>query len=152
MRLNANDRRFIQRLVARGGRLTASQIENIVRRYENTMLMVRGLRIARTETINAIEAGKYEAWRQGMEKSGIPDRFLLKRWVHTGRAAFDRPEHQAMNGDIVRGIETAFVSPDGIMLRYPHDTSLGAGASHVINCRCRADYSIDKEGLLEWRA
>jgi hypothetical protein len=151
MRLNANDRRFIQRVIARGGRLSSSQIENIVRRYENTMLMVRGLRIARTETINAIEAGKYEAWRQGMEKSGTPDRFLLKRWVHTGRAAFDRPEHQAMSGDIVRGIETAFVSPDGIMMRYPHDTSLGAGASHVINCRCRADYSIDKEGLLEWR-
>jgi hypothetical protein len=152
MKLTPRDRAFIQRVIARGDRLTAAQIEGILRRYENTMLMARGMRIARTETINAIESGKADAWREGMEKAGIPDEFLLKKWVHTGRAAIDRPEHEAMSGQVVRGIETAFVSPDGIMMRYPHDTTLGAGAEHTINCMCRADYSIDKKGLLEWRA
>ena len=151
MKLNGSDKALIRRVIDREGRLTAKQIEAILRRYENNLLMVRGLRIARTETINAIESGKHDAWLQGMEQSGIPDQFLIKRWVHTGRAVMDRPEHEAMNGQIVRGINGAFLSPDGIMFRYPHDASLGAPAEHIINCRCRADYSIDKKGLLEWR-
>jgi hypothetical protein len=152
MKLNGSDKALIRRVIDRDGRLTAKQIETILRRYENNLLMVRGLHIARTETINAIEAGKHDAWLQGMEKAGIPDQFLIKRWVHTGRAVIDRPEHEAMNGQSVRGVNSAFVSPDGIMFRYPHDTSMGAPAEHIINCRCRADYSIDKKGLLEWRA
>jgi len=148
MKLNARDKAFIRRLGDK--RLTQAQIDNIVRRYENNLLMVRGRRIARTETRNAIESAKYEAWRQGLEKTGIPEEFLVRTWVHTGRAMFDRPWHQSFSGTSVRGLNVPFVLSSGAALLHPHDTSYGAGAREVIQCECRCDYEVDRKGLKEW--
>ena len=48
-----------------------------------------------------------------------------------------------MNGQVVQGLDTPFVSPSGAMLRYPGDTSMGAGADEVAGCRCDDDLRID---------
>lgn len=151
MKLTARDKQFIRRIVSQGRTLTQSQIDGMLRRYENNLLLVRGRRIARTETKNAIEAGKIEAWRQGLEKTGIPEQFIIKKWIHTGRAAIDRIEHIAMNGDEVRGLETAHVLPSGAQMLHPHDATLGAGARDIVNCECREDYRIDILGLRRWQ-
>lgn len=48
-----------------------------------------------------------------------------------------------LNNQEVRGMDLAFQSPTGAMLRYPGDTSLGAGAGEIINCRCDVEYNFD---------
>lgn len=151
MKLNKRDKATLRRMIDKDKTPNATQIDALLRRYENNLLMVRGRRIARTETVNAIEMGKYEAWRQGLEKTGIPERFIIRTWVHTGRALMDRPEHMMMNGDEKRGLQSPHIMPDGALLLHPHDNSFGAGARHNINCECREDYRIDKVGLRAWR-
>jgi hypothetical protein len=151
MKLNERDKATLRRMIDAGKMPTTPQIDNLLRRYENNLLMVRGRRIARTETVNAIEMGKYEAWKQGLEKTGIPEQFVIRKWVHTGHALRDRTEHIAMNGDEKRGLQIPHTMPDGASLLHPHDTSFGAGPEHIVNCECREDYTIDKAGLREWR-
>lgn len=152
MKINARDAALIRRANAQGRRLTASQIEGIARRYENNILLVRGRRIARTETRNATEAGKYEAWQQGLEKTGVPEQFVIREWIHTGRALRDRPDHLMMHKSTERGLNVPFVLPDGTAMLHPHDNSYGAGPEHIINCECEARYTVDKKGLALWRA
>lgn len=150
MKLNARDKEFIRRLLASGKPMTQAQIDGMLRRYENNLLMVRGRRIARTETQNAIEAGRYEAWQQGLEKTGVPERFVTRTWVHTGRAVMDRPDHMAFSGSQVSGLTMPFVLPSGARMRHSHDTELGAGAKDVVSCECRTDYRIDRKALMSW--
>ena len=152
MKLNNRDKDTLRRLISAGKTLTAPQIDNLLRRYENNLLMSRGRKIGRTETINAIEMGKYEAWKQGLEKTGIPEKFIVRKWVHTGRALRDRPDHVIMNGDEKRGLQSPHTMPDGVLMLHPHDTSYGAGPNHIVHCECREDYRIDKKGLKLWRA
>ena len=144
-------RKMLEKAIAENRTISASQIAMIERNYERNALMSRGLTIARTEVQKAIEEGKYEAWKQGLEKTGVPERFVVREWRHTGRAAFDRPWHQAFHGTKVRGLQVPFVLPSGAALMHPHDTSWGATAGEIINCMCQCRYSIDKKGLRAWR-
>ena len=148
------DRRFdklIKSSVATGKPLTMAQIDRIAGQYSDKLLKSRGLTIARTETSRAIEEGKYEAWKQAIEKTGIPEQFVLRTWNHTGRGIKDRPSHIAMHGKSMRGLTMPFVLNDGTAMITPHDTTYGAGADHLINCQCVADYSIDRKGIAAWR-
>ena len=144
-------RAMLEKAIAENRTISAAQIAMIERNYERNALMSRGLTIARTEVQKAIEEGKYEAWKQGLEKTGVPERFVIREWRHTGRAVHDRPWHQAFHGTKVRGLQVPFVLPSGAALMHPHDTSWGAGAAEIINCMCQCRYSIDKKGLRAWR-
>ena len=53
-----------------------------------------------------------------------------------------RDSHADLNGVEV-GLDEAFDSPTGARMMHPGDTSLGAGAEDVINCRCMPEYRID---------
>lgn len=153
--MTRRDKRFdktIRKAAETGKPLTQGQIDRMLSRYEDRLVQSRGLVIARTETITAIEQGKAEAWRQGLEKTGLPEEVVLRTWVHTGRALKDRPSHQIMNGMTVRGLSDPFIFADGGVMRYPHDNALGAGPEHIVNCMCRADYRVDRERLKAWRA
>jgi len=152
--MTRRDKRFdatIKKAIDENKSLSAEQINRMVQRYSDRLLQTRGLIIAKTEVQKAIEEGKYEAWKQGLEKTGVPERFIIRKWRHTGRAMNDRPDHIMMNNREMRGLNFPFVLPDGTPMLHPHDTSLGAGASHVIGCMCQAEYRIDKKGLREWR-
>lgn len=144
-------RAMIEKAMKDGRALTAAQIARIEQNYERNALLSRGLTIARTETLKAIEEGKYEAWKQGLEKTGVPEQFIIREWRHTGRAVHDRPWHQAANGMKVRGLQVPFVLSSGAAMLHPHDTSWGAGAGEVINCMCQCRYTVDKKGLKAWR-
>lgn len=148
------DRRFdklIKSSAATGKPLTMAQIDRIAGQYADKLLKSRGLTIARTEAARAVEEGKFEAWKQGLEKTRIPDRFVIRTWNHTGRGVKDRPSHVAMHGKMVRGLTMPFVLNDGAALLHPHDTTYGAGAENIINCMCVADYSIDRKGVAAWQ-
>lgn len=81
--------------------------------------------IARTELMQAQNEGNIAA----LEASG--EQYV--QWVSSltdgGRG------HQTLNRKI-RRLGDAFTLPDGKRMRYPGDTSLGAGVGHIANCRC----------------
>jgi hypothetical protein len=149
------DMRFdtVIKKAARDGKpLSLAQIDRITAQYSDKLLKSRGLTIARTEAAKAVEEGKYEAWKQALEKTGIPEQFVIRTWNHRGRGLKDRPPHVAMNGTSIRGLTFPFVLNDGTAMLTPHDTTYGAGPSNIINCDCVADYSIDRKGIASWRA
>ena len=137
---------------ARDGKpLSLAQIDRITAQYSDKLLKSRGLTIARTEAAKSVEEGKYEAWKQALEKTGIPEQFVIRTWNHRGRGVKDRPSHVAMHGTSIRGLTLPFVLNDGTALITPHDTTYGAGPENIINCDCLADYSIDRKGVVSWR-
>lgn len=148
------DMRFdtvIKKAAKDGKPLSLAQIDRITAQYSDKLLKSRGLTIARTEAAKAVEEGKYEAWKQALEKTGIPEQFVIRTWNHRGRGIKDRPSHVAMNGTSIRGLTFPFVLNDGTAMLTPHDTTYGAGANNIINCDCVADYSIDRKGIASWR-
>lgn len=132
LRFTRRDRRF-DSLLRRSERLTQDQIDNIIRSYSNRLLLSRGRTIAVTERGAAINQGRVDAYKNAADKYGLPYSAIRKQWLHTGRAAFDRPTHEDANKDIVQGADTPFIV-GGIAMQHPHDPF--APASETVNCRC----------------
>jgi hypothetical protein len=138
------DKRFDRAVMKaiNGGKLDTSTIDQIIGRYSDRLLQLRGEMLARTETLTAVHAAKHEGFRQGLDKTNYPPEAVTRVWRSAGDSKV-RHTHAGMNGQVVQGLETPFVSPSGAMLRYPGDTGMGAGADEVIGCRCDDDYRID---------
>lgn len=101
----------------------AKQVDEIVR----PIIPNRGEVIARTEVINASNA----ASEAGAEATGL---IYEKEWLPTPGAR-TREEHAAMTATSpVQKGEPFTVG--GELLMHPGDTSLGASAGNVIQCRC----------------
>lgn len=132
LRFTRRDRRF-DGLLKSGKPLTKSQIDNILTSYKNRLLLSRAKSIAVTERGAAINNGRMDAYKNAADKYGLPYSAIVKTWVHTGRAVFDRPTHQQANGQIVQGADTPFII-GGIAMQHPHDPF--APASETVNCRC----------------
>ena len=140
------DRRLdgvIRRAIEAGKPVSGADIDRLAGRYKDRLLALRGETIARTETAMAVEDARQETWRQYTEQIGIPDEAIIQRWIHAGAAANgnERPEHEAMHREEVRGLNTPFVLPDGSVMQYPLDPA--GGAQNVINCRCTVVNRID---------
>lgn len=144
------DKRFdstILKAKREGRSLTDAEIDKITGRYSDRLLKLRGDTIARTETAQAVEAARQEAFEQWRDKTGISDQFIIRRWDHAGGGKSSRDWHYEMNGWTVQGLTTPFVTPRGAALMYPCDTSLGAGAAEVVNCRCMQTIQIDYKAM-----
>lgn len=63
--------------------------------------------------------------------------YTKKKWV-TMHDAYVRDTHSEAEGEIV-GINEPFVVGDSLLM-FPKDTSLGADASEIVNCRCSVEY------------
>ena len=83
-------------------------------------------RIAQTEVM----IGMADASALAAKTLDVP---FVKQWSISGLGN-TRESHEAMDGVTVDQDEP-FVLPGGMLL-YPHDTSLGADASEIINCAC----------------
>ena len=83
-------------------------------------------RIAQTEAM----IGMADASALAAKTLDVP---FVKQWSISGLGN-TRESHEAMDGVTVDQDEP-FVLPGGLLL-YPHDTSLGADASEIINCAC----------------
>lgn len=103
---------------------------------------VRAERIARTEIISAGRAGQYH----GDLQSGM---VIGKRWMaaHQDRT---REGHREADGQVVAFDEPFYVangSGQVEALMFPGDTSFGASASNVIQCRCWYERILEGEEL-----
>jgi uncharacterized protein with gpF-like domain len=112
------------------------------RQYENALLRARGETIARTESINALRAGRREGVTQAIEQGAIGADRVTRRWDATMDKR-TRPDHVAMHGKTVAGVSEAWTLPDGSRMMFPGDTSLGAPGSQTIACRCVEFFDVD---------
>lgn len=154
LRMSKRDRRFdrtIQKMLREGKTPTEAQIQKWTGRYADRLLKLRGDTISRTETAAAVEQGRFDGFRQGMEAKGYPPQYAVKEWRHGGGGMRPRVQHVAENETEVRGLDTPFRMPDGTMLQYPHDPN--APAKHVVNCTCsllvRMDWArMRRDGII----
>lgn len=118
------------------------------RQYSNALLKARGDTVAATETGNAVMSARDEEWHQFLQSQGLDRDAVIKRWEHRrGASRYHRPDHLAMSGTEVVGLDTPFIFADGAMLKYAHDPD--GGAAHVINCGCDTTYRISHDAGLE---
>lgn len=109
--------------------------------YKNALLKARADTISQTETANAVMAGRDEEWRQLIESGEVDGNNVVKVWRHRrGPTFYHRPDHRAMSGKQVIGIDTPFLFPDGVQKLYAHDP--GGGAKHNIRCACDTEYRL----------
>ena len=143
LRRAARDRRFdrtIAKAVREGKPIAQSDIDRIVRRYSDGLLARRGDRIARTEALGALNAGRFEAMQQQMERLGLDRAEVIATWV-SARDGRVRDSHRSLNGDQVK-MGQPFQSDSGALLRFPGDRAMGAGPGEVIACRCGVTYDL----------
>lgn len=138
------DRRFdaqVRRAIESGKPLTAEQIDRITGRYADRLLQLRGETIARTESHESMNAARFESYRQAIEAGDLDPANVRKGW----QATMDRrtrDSHEQMNGVVVPFLEP-FVTPLGSVMMFAGDTSQGASAADIVNCRCPTVYTID---------
>jgi len=126
-----------------------SQIDRMAQQYSNKLLRQRGETIARTETLKALNAGRQEALDQLIENpnNDVRAEDVVRAWDSTGDARTRETHAAADLQDPVPQGQPFIVG--GYSLMYPGDTSLGAPAEEVINCRCYVDVRIDFFARLE---
>lgn len=138
------DRRFdsiVQKAIDSGKPLSEETISKLIGRYKDSLLQLRGETIARTETVHSLNRSQYEAYLQAVDMGATKQKDVDKIWDNAGDARVRR-DHNLMEGQRV-GLLEAFVFPDDTKAMFPGDTSLGASAKEIINCRCRTKFKVD---------
>lgn len=141
--MTLRDKRYDARLMKaiKGERkLTASEIETLVGRYNDRLLKLRAETIARTETGMAVMQSRKDAWDQALVRMGREPDAVVKTWVAGGGAKDPRPHHQALGGKKVRGLNTPF-SVGGVEMQHALDSA--GGAKECANCTCGTNYTLD---------
>lgn len=133
--------RFVTAAIRDGKKIDAATAREMTRAYSARLLKLRGEVIARTEGLPAIRAAKHEAYQQLVDDGRIDASDIRRTW-HTSTDGRQRDTHDAMNTQVVEGLDGVFTSPSGAQFRYPGDTSLGAGAAEVVACRCDESISV----------
>lgn len=138
------DKRFdgiVRKSVADGVALPPATVDKLVTRYSDSLLQLRGETIGRTEALASLNQSAHEAFQQAIDTGAIKNNQVQRVWDATGDAR-TRDDHKEMDGQTV-GMNQAFHAPDGSLLMYPGDTSLGASPEETINCRCRVRMAVD---------
>lgn len=142
------DRRFdslVRKAIKEGKPLDRATVDRIIGRYSDRLLALRGETIARTEGLASINASRKEGFRQGLEKTNYGPDQVIRTWDSAGDSRV-RHSHDLMDGQTVQGLEEPYTTPDGARMMHPGDTSLGAPAKEIINCRCIERIEIDVFG------
>lgn len=145
LRRQRRDKRFdsIVKRARREGRAVAqADVDKIVGRYSDRLLAFRGETIGRSEALQGFAQGRHQAVNQLIDQ-GVPGQFVKRVWDAT-MDRVTRPDHRAMNEQAVFGNEEPFQVPStGHLLMHPGDSSLGAPAEQIINCRCYERLEVD---------
>lgn len=147
------DHRFdsvVMRAIKNETPLSGADIDRIVGRYADRLLQTRGEAIASTETTGALNAGREEALQQAIDSGDVHPQFVTRTWDARSDSR-TRTAHAHMNGQ-KRPAGQPFQSPTGSLMMFPGDTSLGARAEDIINCRCFESIAIDYIGIAAARA
>ncbi len=142
------DKRFdavVRKAIREGKPLSVADVERLAARYKDRLLALRGEMVARTEAINGLRAGRREGYQQLLDSGEVRADQITRSWDATLDKR-TRPDHVAMDGQALRGMDAAYVAPDGSRLLYPGDTSLGASAAQTVACRCFERVRIDYLG------
>lgn len=132
--------RIVQRAIDGKLKLTPEQIDRIAGRYKDRLLAYRGEVIARTETLSSMNAGREEGIRQLIDSGKVSRDRVTKTWRAT-KDKRTRDTHLGLDGTTV-GIDDHFTTFEGHRLMHPHDRSLGAPGSEIIQCRCYYEIKI----------
>ena len=139
----ARDKRYdptIARAIRTRKPLSREYINRVILRYQDSLLHKRGLLIAQTETIAALNGGRYEYLQQLVDDGRVLPEEITLTW----KTLVDdrvRDTHVAMH-DKKTKFGTPFVFPRGGQARYPGDNTLGAPSREVVNCRCTMQIHI----------
>jgi hypothetical protein len=147
--LTATTMERVYRVIVNGN-ANGESYDEMVRQLMDTELdRNRARLIARTETNRAVNAGHdlgRKAYPYYVDKTWLAARDRRTR----GADGEDHADHFHMNGLIVKEDE-AFTDPrSGRLLMFPGDSSMGAQAADVCNCRCNVRFIPlrDKNGRL----
>lgn len=145
------DRRFdssVRAALRDGKPLSKKQIDNMVERYRERYRKHRAEVIGRTEGMRAANGGVRAMFRQAVEEGHLSNDQLVREWntagderVRTIESTSGKTSHASMHGQVVRGLETPFVSGGGNALLYPGDPS--APGYDTIQCRCAVGVRMD---------
>lgn len=147
--LTLRDKRFdsvVKKAIETGRPLPQETISKLVTAYNKKALLYRGESIARTEAIQAINRGSDAAHQQGIDEGLFTSRQITKWWAssHDSRV---RNTHTELSSRYTRKtplkFEDHFVTVYGAKMKFPGDGSLGAPASELVMCRCKAQYHVD---------
>lgn len=139
----ARDRRFdrtVRAAINEGRPVSAADATRITNRYRDILLNKRGETIARTELLGALHAAQFEGTQQLIDAGKISPDQVTEEW-DAANDSDTRDSHAAADGQIKN--EAGTFSVGGYAMRYPGDSSLGAPASEIVQCRCRVRQSFD---------
>lgn len=142
--MTRRDKRFdktILKAIAEGKPVPADMVARMTGRYSDSLLLLRGETIARTESMAALGQSQEDAFQQAIDKGTIRADQIEGTW-HTAGDKRVRDSHEGMDGQKV-GWKQPFRSPSGALLLHPGDTSLGAGPAEVCNCRCWRELKVN---------
>jgi hypothetical protein len=125
-RLGARDRAWIRAAIDADA-VTPTFVDEMVDRYAQSLIALRAETIARTETLDAINFGVHESWRQAIDAGELPAE-SRRFWIVT-------PDDRLCP----ICVEIPGMNPDGVGMDEPFDTPEGPvddpPAPHP-NCRC----------------
>lgn len=136
------DRRFdgiVSRAIAAGKAVATKDVDKIAGRYSERLLKTHSEMLARTLAHESLNAGRDQAWEQLVEQ-GIARERVEKEWRDRNDEKV-RNSHRYMRGRRV-GLGQPFQTNSGALLRFPGDSSLGAGWEELSNCRCICIYHL----------
>jgi hypothetical protein len=127
--------------------LSDDTISKIITSYNNRLLKFRADTVARTETIQAMNAADWEAHKQLVETGVVGASAVERLWDGVGDNR-ERWSHQQMDAKYGTqgkgvGLNEPFVLPSGHKLMFPGDTSMGADGAETIGCRCRVKAKVN---------
>lgn len=145
--MTRRDKRFDRTILAAirdGKAIPADMVARITGRYSDSLLLLRGETIARFETMASLGQAQEAGYEQAIAKGVVRADQIEGTWhsADDKRVRTTHGDHGGMNGQKV-GWKQPFVSPSGARLMFPCDTSQGAGASEVCNCRCWRELKIN---------
>lgn len=138
-KVNPASERAILAAYIRGEAVPDAQRVRIEQQYSNRLLKDRADTVARAETSQAVMSARAEAW----EQTGVPDEFIMKRYVHGGGVKDPRPHHIEMSGTVIRGLQTPFEFSNGARHRWAHDPD--ADVSELVGCSCNTEMFVDPQ-------
>lgn len=147
--LGLRDKRFdktVQKAIDEGKPLPKETVQKLITSYRNAALKYRAETVARTETIQSMNRGRYAAHRQAIDEGTLRESAITKEWLDTNDSRV-RTTHSILGYKFGRGkgiaFDAPFVSPSGARLMFPSDSSLSAPPEERIMCRCGLNYVVD---------
>lgn len=125
------DKRFdrtVMKAINEGKPLDRATVDKITGRYSDRLLQLRCEMIARTETMQALNASQIEAWNQTIEAGGVARTDVRQAWLAT-KDKRTRDSHRHLDGE---EIMLGGVFSNG--LRFPGDPN--GTVAEIANCRC----------------